>query len=87
VGQRKKKKKIELNIAEDAENVNSLQFMHLSVLQLEKKISMIENKVEQIKQIMDKQDSQIKDKVRVIKRGFEDKLKGMGLSPSEGAFY
>ena len=31
-GQKRKKKKLDIKILEDSENVNSLQFMHLSVL-------------------------------------------------------
>ena len=49
---RKKKKKLDIKIFEDSENVNSLEFMHLSVLQLEKKIGMIEDRVKRIKDIM-----------------------------------
>ena len=62
--------------------MNSLQFMHLSVLQLEKKIGMIEDRVKKIKDIMSLQDSKIKNEVRGIRQEFENKLVDMGLAPT-----
>ena len=77
---RKKKKKLDIKIFEDSENVNSLEFMHLSVLQLEKKIGMIEDRVKRIKDIMSVQDSKIKNEVRNIRQEYETKLVDMGFA-------
>ena len=79
-GQKRKKKKLDIKILEDSENVNSLQFMHLSVLQLEKKIGMIEDRVKRIKDIMSVQDSKIKNEVRNIRQEYETKLVEMGFA-------
>lgn len=56
--------------------------MHLSVLQLEKKIGMIEDQVKRIKDVMSLQDSKIKNEVRNIRQEFENKLADMGLAPT-----
>lgn len=66
--------------------MNSLQFMHLSVLQLEKKIGMIEDRVKKIKDIMSLQDSKIKNEVRGIRQEFENKLVDMGLAPTQEVY-
>ena len=57
--------------------------MHLSVLQLEKKIGMIEDQVKRIKDVMSLQDSKIKNEVRNIRQEFENKLVDMGLAQTQ----